>query len=77
MAVSGLLGEVIRERRPEEDGFTGRLSRIRPDDPTTDPGAIVLPPDVGTMRQVEQDASPQWNEDMLRVLQLMRRMGAI
>ena len=76
MAISGgLLGTL--PQRPEAGRFTGRLSRIRPDDPGIDPQGIVLPPDVGTMRQVEQDASPQWNEDMLRVLQLMRRMGAI
>ena len=73
--MAGLLGAF--PQRPEAGGFTGRLSRIRPDDPGIDPQGIVLPPDVGTMRQVEQDASPQWNEDMLRIMRLMRSMGAI
>ena len=77
MAVSGLLGDFLREERPEAGGFTGRLQRIRPSTDNIDPNAIVLPPDIGTMRQIEGDSSPQWNEDMLRVLQLMRRMGAI
>jgi hypothetical protein len=76
VAISGgLLGTL--SQRPEAGGFTGRLSRIRPDDPGIDPQGIVLPPDVGTMREVEQDASPQWNEDMLRIMRLMRSMGAI
>jgi hypothetical protein len=42
-----------------------------------DPNGIVLPPDVGASRQMDSDASPQWDENMLRVMQLMRRIGAI
>ena len=73
--MAGLLGNI--PQRSEPSGFTGRLSRIRPDEPAIDPGGIVLPPDIGASRQMEGDASPQWDENMLRVMQLMRRMGAI
>lgn len=77
MAVSGLLGDIPREDRPEQRGFTGRLQRIRPAEDDIDPNAIILPPDVGTAVQMAPDASPQWSEDMLRVMRLMRAMGAI
>ena len=78
MAVSGLLGDIPR-KEPDEalSGFVERLQRIRPATDAIDPDAIVLPPDVGTARQMDPDASPQWDADMLRVMQLMRRIGAI
>ena len=78
MAVSGLLGDIPRKEQDEAlSGFTELLSRIRPATPEIDPGGIVLPPDTPAIRQMEDDASPQWDENMLRVMQLMRRMGAI
>lgn len=77
MAVSGLLGDIPTNEQPTQPGFTGRLQRIRPSTDDIDPNGIVLPPDIGASRQMDSDASPQWDENMLRVMQLMRRIGAI
>jgi hypothetical protein len=77
MAISGLLGDIPTNEQPTQPGFTGRLQRIRPATPEIDPGGIVLPPDTPAIRQMEDDASPQWDENMLRVMQLMQRMGVI
>ena len=78
MAVSGLLGDIPRKEQKEDlSGFIERLQRIRPDTPDIDPYGIVLPPDIGTARQMEGDASPQWDDNMLRIMRLMRRIGAI
>jgi len=78
MAVSGLLGDIPRKEQEEAlSGFVERLQRIRPSADNIDPNGIVLPPDTPAIRQMEDDASPQWDENMLRVMQLMRRIGAI
>jgi hypothetical protein len=78
MAVSGLLGDIPRKEQEEAlSGFVERLQRIRPSTDNIDPSGIVLPPDIGTAQQMEGDASPQWDDNMARVMQLMRRIGAI
>jgi hypothetical protein len=77
MAVSGLLGDIPRKEQEELSGFIETLQRIRPATDAIDPGGIVLPPDTPAIRQMEDDASPQWDDNMARVMQLMRRIGAI
>ena len=77
MAVSGLLGDIPRKEQEELSGFVDRLQRIRPATPGIDPYGSVQPPDAGEMFYTDEDASPQWDQNMQRVMTLMRRIGAI